>query len=202
MCGRYLFDDEKNIAEVYEILQEIHSRIDVTGLQSRMKSGEIFPTTVAPVITSKGYFPMIWGFPKWDNSGAIINARRETVLTKNMFRKSILTRRCVIPSTGFFEWKAVDGQKKKDKYLINRDNSRMLYMAGFYNFFKDEGGIVSPNFVILTTAANASMQQIHNRMPVILDPIQYDAWMRDACDIDGFIDKNEPPLILTKVSSF
>ncbi|MFR6334052.1 MAG: SOS response-associated peptidase, partial [Eisenbergiella sp.] len=86
-----------------------------------------------------------------------------------MFRKSLHGRRCAVPSTGFFEWTQ---QGEKIKYRFNLPDSRVLYMAGIYNEFKDEN-----RFVILTTGANHSIADVHNRMPVILTERNVEDWI-------------------------
>ena len=96
MCGRYLIE-----VEVYADIGTILANI---AAESSLARGEVFPTNIAPVITLDGAVAAKWGFPKWKGAGVIINARAETALEKNMFRKPLLERRCVIPSSGFFEW--------------------------------------------------------------------------------------------------
>jgi putative SOS response-associated peptidase YedK len=112
---------------------------------------------------------MRWGFDKWNNKGVIINARSETAAEKKMFAKPIAERRCIIPSTGFYEWAKTHG-KAKIKYQFNVPDSPMLYMAGFYT---------ADNFVILTRAANDSMADVHDRMPVILYKDELVSWLND-----------------------
>ena len=91
-----------------------------------------------------------------------------------MFRQSVLARRCVIPTTGFYEWGPAGGQKRKYRFqLPGRD--RALYLAGLWN---DCGG--QRRCVILTTAANSSMAGIHDRMPLILTGEQRQRWLADA----------------------
>jgi len=73
------------------------------GLSEFMR-GEVFPTNIAPVVMHDGALAVKWGFPHWKNSGVIINARSETALEKKMFGKPLRERRCVVPSSGFYEW--------------------------------------------------------------------------------------------------
>ena len=133
MCGRYTVFTEQEIIEMREILDEINRNFG--GQAAQLKTGEIFPTNLAPVIIAEGGImaarPMFWGFPKWKGSGVIINARAETAADKPIFRSSLATRRCIVPSTGFYEWKRVEGKKQKDKYLINlSDNPHAVH--GWY----------------------------------------------------------------------
>ena len=108
---------------------------------------------------------VIWGFPGFHGKGVIINARVEAVAEKPMFRNCLATRRCIIPSTCFYEWSHDD---QKTKYQSNLPGASALYMAGLYNEFQGEN-----RFVIFTTAANTSMADVHNR---ILDRDRMERW--------------------------
>lgn len=115
MCGRYYIDDE-DIA----FRKIIHEAVSNKG-DMNVKTGEIFPAYKAPVLLNDGKrtrpFIMEWGFPSFYKSGVIINARAETALEKRTFKEPLLSRRCVIPASGFFEWQRNDDSKIKDKYL-------------------------------------------------------------------------------------
>ena len=164
MGGRYQLADQDN-DEVEEIIREVQRNIDGGA---PIKTGEIYPSNVVPVYQKEGLKALSWGFPKWNCKGLIINARSETAAEKNMFSKALRERRCVIPATGFFEWARVSG-KAKDKYIFKVPGQRLLYMAGTAN---------GENFVIFTRTANQYMT-IHDRMPVILEAAEMDAWLRD-----------------------
>jgi len=220
MCGRYLVE-----AEVYSDIWKILANI--AAEKDGLAKGEVFPTNTAPVITAVGAEAIKWGFPKWKGAGVIINARAETALDKNMFRKPLLERRCVIPSSGFFEWDHAGGnisditggnisdktggsisdkdrivtnaKKKKDKYLLRRPGERVLYMAGMVNQFRDADGIQYNAFVILTTAANEWVAPLHDRMPVILAPDERDRWLTDAGFMEHALSRAGPELSLTQV---
>jgi len=183
MCGRYCIDDESNILEMNEIIREANERFKETSKLSAMKTGEIFPADIVPVIRAAGSYRYVdlmqWGYPRWNSSGVIINARAETVLEKPMFKGSFESMRCIIPTTGFFEWKHENGKVKKDKYLLRLNDNPMLYLAGLYNTYKDNEGKPYNSFVILTTNANDSVRPIHNRMPVILTDEKKDIWLHD-----------------------
>ncbi len=183
MCGRYVvFTDEEN-AELIEIINGIDQRYKNEAQQ--MKTGEIFPTDTVPVITSapEGSTTVNlfkWGFPNYGKaSGVIINARCETLYEKPTFSRLLSAGRCLVPASGFYEWKAAgDAPKKKDKYLIRTSASKLMYFAGLYGSFSDKTGIPSTRFVIITTDANEQMSRIHSRMPVILDKHEAMAWVR------------------------
>ena len=127
---------------------------------------------------------MTWGFPQYQKSGLLINARAETVLERKMFRDSVLHRRCIIPAKQFYEW---DSDKNKAAFL--RENQPILYMAGFYNCFLDED-----RFVIITTQANESVSPVHHRMPLILDGNELEDWVYDDTFLEFALHKIPPQL--------
>ena len=129
------------------------------------------------------------GFPNFTKKGVIINARSETAEEKRMFKTSFHERRCVIPSTGFYEWKG------KEKYHFTLPNSPTLYMAGIYNEFADENC-----FIILTTRANQSMKNIHDRMPVILEKNMIHDWI-NADDTAIHMLHQEPPILQHEIAN-
>ncbi len=192
MCGRYEFDDRKDVEEIHKIMKELNN-----GISIAYKTGEIFPSYDVPVLSVKSNKPnlsvMMWGFPKWDKKGLIINAKSETALEKKMFSKPLIEKRCVILSTGFFEWQKIDLSKKKDKYLFTLKDSPMLYMAGLYNTFEIEGNI-KDCFVILTRNANSYISDIHNRMPVILYRSELKNWLFDKNYIDVVFKRDDVAL--------
>lgn len=201
MCGRYTVFTEQEIIEIREILEDIGRRF----AKDKVRNGEIYPTDPAPLLlpAEGGRWdarPVRWGFPRWDNKGVIINARAETAFDKPTFRSSLMTRRCVVPATGFFEWKHVEGVKNKEKYLIRLPDEPMLYMAGIYHFFKGTDGLESPRFVILTTAANKDMAPLHDRMPVILRSHERKSWLFDADSAGSLLTRPGPPLVIRQVS--
>ena len=169
MCGRYsLFTEEEN-QEIMRIVKSLDNRYP----GNNMKHGEIFPTNTAPILCleENGIKPELstWGFPRFGAKGVIINARSETADSRPMFKKSLHTRRCVVPSTGFYEWSQ---SGTKTKYRFNLPNDHTLYMAGIFNEFNGEN-----KFVILTTNANNSIADVHNRMPVILKKEMAEDWI-------------------------
>jgi putative SOS response-associated peptidase YedK len=181
MCGRYQIAMEDDIIEMREILDEINERYKNTPDTAAAKTGEIFPTDTAPVLIRGNDKPqaalMKWGFPKWQGSGVIINARGETAQDKLTFRSSLDSRRCIVPATGFFEWREENGSKTK--YLFRLPETKILYLAGLYGAFKD-GPRAYNAYVILTGGANSSMALYHNRMPMVLMPDDMEKWLSDT----------------------
>ena len=179
MCGRYQISTEEEIMEMREIINEINERYKGTTELAAMKTGEIFPTEITPLLISGKTQPeaalMKWGFPQWKGNGVIINARAETVTEKPTFRSSMLYRRCVVPTTGFYEWQKHEGSKSKTKYLFRLPDTKMLYLAGIYQT-NPEG----TSYAIVTTAANPFMSWCHDRMPLILDNNAINSWLKST----------------------
>jgi putative SOS response-associated peptidase YedK len=118
-----------------------------------------------------------WGLiPSWfeDHTQAPINACAETVHDNDVFRHSIKFNRCIIPASGFYEWLPTDGRKQP--YYI-RVNSSLMGFAGVWERWQSEDGSEHDTCCILTTVANDIVIPIHDRMPVVLHPDDYDMWL-------------------------
>lgn len=201
MCARYTVFTEEEIIEMRSIINEVSRKFG----DGAVSMGEIRPTNIAPVLTlDNGRLaasPAFWGFPKYNGKGVNINARTDTIIHSldhpekySMWREPILSRRCIIPSTGFFEWSIVleperqltlfsgesnlSVKEPKTKLRFRRPGEAMLYMAGIINTFTDNSGHTKEAFVILTTAASDSMLPFHDRMPVILSSDEREDWIR------------------------
>lgn len=184
MCGRYSLFTEQDNQEILKIVQELDRKYPGNS----MRTGEIYPTNLAPVLLAEEeqIIPELssWGFPHFRGSGVIINARAETAEEKRMFRDSLLFRRLAVPTTGFYEW---DREKKKHRFLLPGEST--LYLAGFYKLVKGER-----RYVILTTAANDSIANVHDRMPVILPRKRIRDWIFDTDRALGYLKEKMPAL--------
>jgi len=121
-----------------------------------------------------------WGLlPSWvrdpDNFTTPINARSETAAEKPSFRAGMRHRRCLIPADGFMEWTGQRGAKRP--FYLKRPDEGLLAFAGLWEHWQGADGSEIDTCVILTTQANATVAPLHNRMPVILEPEQFDAWL-------------------------
>jgi len=170
--------EDEAYADILKILHNLNKTADASVFDNAVR-GDVFPANIAPVIEDCGVAVVKWGFPHWKNSGVLINARAESALEKKMFGNPLRERRCVIPSSGFYEWAHSSGCKLKDKYLLRRPGENVLYMAGMISTFRDAFGNPYCAFVILTTAASDSVSPIHDRIPVILSQDEVDQWTRD-----------------------
>ena len=202
MCGRYFIDDDETIAEMRRIFRDIDAKYntvpnsDVNAVPhpvatddiketelTRPKSGEIYPTDTVPILLTedKQVQPVLmsWGFPKWQGSGVVINARAETAEEKAMFASSVRQRRCIVPTNGFYEWNQRETGPGKPKYLLRKESERMLYLAGVYASFHKKNGTPYEAFVILTIGANSSVSPLHDRMPLIVEREYCTRWLLD-----------------------
>ena len=203
MCGTFYVDDE-TAREIEKAIRMADERANGKYANDKHMSGEsiigkfptgdIRPSDYATVLSSANNHMIAsvkrWGFPGFDSSKLIINARSESVLERKMFRESVLKRRLIIPATGFYEW---NSHKEKVTFspFKNSDSSTtpILFLAGFYNHFEGED-----KFVILTTSANESMKGTHDRMPLIINPSELEDWLFDDYQIETFL-KRTPPLL-------
>lgn len=136
-----------------------------------------------------------WGLiPHWTKeesfSARVINARAETVHDKPLFREAFRLRRCLVPGTGFYEWKAVGN--KKQPYFIHLDSNGLFAMAGIWESWRNPGGETIESCAIITTAANPVVRRVHDRMPVILPRESYLAWLDDASSVSLLQDTLRP----------
>lgn len=123
---------------------------------------------------------MRWGLiPSWSkdssSSARMINARSETVHEKPAFRHAIRARRCLIPAHGFYEWSKT-GSTKTPHYITLKDGSPLSF-AGIWEAWNSPAGEIVESFSILTTQANSLIEQIHDRMPVILHRAEHQIWL-------------------------
>jgi putative SOS response-associated peptidase YedK len=127
--------------------------------------------------------PLRWGLiPQWckDPSGGRkpINAKCETVRNLPTFRDAYRARRCIVPVDGFFEWKAIKGQKTKQPYAIAMKDGAPFGIGGIWENWKDLAtGEWIRTFAVITADANALVAEIHDRMPLIIATKDYVRWL-------------------------
>lgn len=159
----------------------------------------VAPTQQAPVVRASeadGWRADLlrWGLiPSWAREGGmgfgagsgLVNARSETAATKPAFRSAFKTRRCLVPASGFFEWKAIQGERQKQPlYIRPVEEDDLFIFAGLWESWKPEDAAQPlETFAILTTAANQFMAPIHDRMPVILRPQDARLWLDAASTV-------------------
>lgn len=180
MCGRFaLAYTPGKLAEYFHI----SGALDFTPSWNIAPSSSICTIAAGPD-GGRHMHKMRWGLiPSWAKDATIghklANARGETVAEKPSFRNAFKYRRCIIPVSGFYEWKTEKGVKYP--YYISFKSGEPMAFAGLWETWhpKDakEGDAEVVTCCIITTGANALMQPIHERMPVILAPGQFDTWL-------------------------
>ena len=185
MCGRFTL--RTPAAELARLFTDLHCpdlvSPDLGLFQPRFY---IAPTQNVLVIRSATHdsgcevATLRWGLiPSWSKTltgPPLINARSETVAEKPSFRTAFRRRRCLIPADGFYEWQALTPKQKHPQYITLR-SGQPFALAGLWESWQSPDGSRVESCTILTTAANALMQQFHDRMPVILSPDEFAPWL-------------------------
>ena len=183
MCGRFThLMSYRKLVELYKITEpEIGPDAPEPELKPRYN---LAPSQLAPVVrlNARGQRELAllrWGLvPAWAEDPKIaystINARAETVHQKPAFRTAFKKRRCLVPADGFYEWKAMG--EAKQPYRITMKGGQPFAMAGLWERW-DKSGEPIESFTIIVTQGNAVLKPIHDRMPVILHPDTWDAWV-------------------------
>lgn len=180
MCGRFsLTQTGEDLAAVFQLkcIPPVAPRFNIAPTQP-------VATITATLEHSEPQFQLLrWGLiPSWAKDPTIgnrlINARAETVAEKPSFRAAFKRRRCLILADGFYEWQRQANRKTKQPYYFFLEQHRLFAFAGLWEHWTDpnSGGELR-TCTILTTAPNALMEPIHNRMPVILAPEDYETWL-------------------------
>lgn len=178
MCGRYaLTSSPAIIAERFHLLwtPEIAPHYNIAPGQAIL--------VVRETGQGRELAFLKWGLiPSWAKEASIgmrlINARGETLADKPAFRNAYRQRRCLIPADAFYEWKPVAGRKQP--YCIRLRDEGPFGMAGLWEHWKDSTGQTVESCTIITVDANALIAELHDRMPLIVAPDDYDAWLRAA----------------------
>lgn len=182
MCGRYVLEDAAHVFTSLLCDTEPPTQLPLGLMLPRYN---IAPTQRVPVVRPvldlgcPEVVGMRWGLvPGWirdiEDSTLLINAPAETVATKPTFRWAYRSRRCLIPASGFYEWRKRG--KAKEPYYFRRIDGQPFCFAGLWERW-EKGGVVVESCTLLTTEANAVVAPIHDRMPVMLHQADWDRWM-------------------------
>ena len=196
MCGRYFWNDDAEDAFEEDFPE-------LAGEVQKLRAGDYTPAMQALALTGGfaaqgsqlgqasggsslplGAELLQWGFPGFDKGKLLINARAETVKDRPTFADSFAARRCVLPAAGFYEW-----DKQKEKVIFTLPEKPILYLAGIYRPYGPE-----KRFVVLTREANASMEPVHDRMPLILSKEEIAPWVGDLSEAGKILTKELPML--------
>lgn len=180
MCGRYVLYTDQEQAEIRQIIEEVNKKHNF-----QVKKGDIYPSQKAPVFkgtpdhNGKYLDVMNWGYEVSFRKGLLINAKSETVLEKRTFSKDFKERRCLIPAQAFYEW-----DKEKNKIMFHSGND-LIYLGGIFRQHEDK-----EEYVILTKEPIKIVEEVHNRMPVIIPKNLAENWLYDTNDAIGIMGNN------------
>jgi putative SOS response-associated peptidase YedK len=208
MCGLYSF--RKSAEET----RSLFDYLEQPDFPPRTYVAPGGPIAIVRMEQGIRHFALVrWGFvPSWVKEikpgRPLINARGETVAEKPSFRNAMKRRRCLIPADGFYEWLG-DVPGKKIPYFIHRPDDALFAFAGLWEHWMGADGSELETGVIVTTTPNREVSQVHDRMPVVIQPQDFGTWLSgepaDAAALirpapDGYfvleptrIERNAPP---------
>jgi putative SOS response-associated peptidase YedK len=202
MCGRMTqITDPAEVARIFDaevrlgstVTEQAPATTSPVATKPRYNVAPTSPLTIVRQRPEEGRTveQVSWGlipsFAK-DAKGAarMINARGETVATSPAFRSSFRTRRCIVPSDGFYEWRRTGGPKQP--YFLHPPAGSVLALAGLWAVWKDPAtGLWVPSAAVITTDANRAMSAIHDRMPVLLPREAWDDWLDPTLDDQEYL---------------
>jgi putative SOS response-associated peptidase YedK len=203
MCGRFV-----SVSSPQLLVERFG--VEETTVEQREPDYNVTPRAMVPIVrerpprkgtegpTQRVLSMVRWGLvPSWAESPAIgdklINARAETITEKAAYQRAFRRRRCIVPADAFYEWRpsksASTKRPPRQPYLVHRRDGEPLAFAGLWEIWRDES-IPDPDApdawlrscVIVTTRANALLEPIHERMPVVLDERLWDTWLDPEVD--------------------
>ena len=178
MCGRYRLTAKERY---------LRDHFGLDGDLSWAPRWNIAPTQQVPVVRQDRKEPrrtfalLRWGLiPSWAKDASIgfktINAMSETATERPAFRDAMKLRRCLVPADSFYEWQKV-GNKQKQPYSFGMIDDSVFAFAGLWERWRDLAGEYIESFTILTTKPNSLVADVHDRMPAILQPEDYELWL-------------------------
>lgn len=182
MCGRYA------ITSAPEAIRQLFRYSEQPNFPPRYNVAPTQPIPVVRLVNGVRQFALVrWGLlPSWVKDPKaftlVINARGESVLDKPAFRNAMKYRRCLIPADGFYEWQA--GGRHKQPYYIRAKSGQPFGFAGLWETWCGPNGEEVDTVAIVTTRANRTLGDIHERMPVIVPPEAFDLWL-NCKDVDA-----------------
>lgn len=205
MCGRFVSSSTPADLAAY-------FGAEATTTEALEPNYNVAPSSDVYVVHADGgarrVDPFHWGLvPIWAKDPKVgnrmINARSETLASKGAFKPAFKKRRCIVPADGFYEWKKLEGQKRKQPYFIHRPDDEPFAFAGLWEVWRGpekDGSEHLRSATIITTEANEPMTAIHDRMPVVLPPSAWDDWLdpdNDDLDTLGKLLVPAPPALIT-----
>ena len=178
MCGRYY-----RTADKQELSEFFHA--EATGDPLVYAPGyNVAPTTIQPVLRQerdtgrRELVPMRWGLVGFGSAGidpkrSTFNARAEGLEKSSLWNRPLHRHRCIVPISGYYEWKKPD----RSAFRFDLGKSEPFGLAGLWDAWKSPDGNWLQSFTIITTDPNTVAEQVHDRMPAILAPRDYDEWL-------------------------
>ena len=194
MCGRYTLEQGLDEIEAF-----LNAKADAYGQfhpTYNAAPSQNLPVAYRNERSDVVIEPMNWGFIGWppkegERPFSIINTRDDKITQKPMWNKAVSARRCIVPISGFYEWKGPKG--KKTPYYIYSSSDPMLGLAGIYSNLSPWEDRRIKTYSIITTSPNAMMEGIHNRMPAILHPTEFEDWLNpDVSNASEVLDLIRP----------
>ncbi|MGH9244196.1 MAG: SOS response-associated peptidase [Acidimicrobiales bacterium] len=189
MCGRFVSASPPDELAKYFAVEQVAEEV-------LEPSYNVAPTKDVYVVVETGGVRRLetfhWGLiPFWAKDPSVgnkmINARAEGIATKNAYRRAFTKRRCIIPADGFFEWKKVPGQRTKQPMYLHRPDDEPLAFAGLWEIWRpkdapDDDSQIIRSCTIITGQPNEKVAEVHDRMPVMLPPSAWEAWLDPTND--------------------
>lgn len=194
MCGRFtLRFGMQKLIERFDLFEGLEGMADLPPRYNIAPTQEIVMLRQRDEPDSSRFASLArWGLiPSWSReipkSAPLINARSETIAEKPSFRTAFKSQRCLIPADGYYEWKEIAGQKQP--YFIRRNDGEPFAFAGIWDRWRPRFAVDASELVtscsIVTTTANLLMEQLHDRMPVILPADKWDEWLDSTTPPDS-----------------
>ena len=182
MCGRYA------VTSSPEAMRKLFRYDDIPNFPPRYNIAPTQPIAIVRLENGQRRFALTrWGLlPSWVKDprafSLLINARGESVLDKPAFRAAMRYRRCLIPADGFYDWKRAGGRSQP--HYVRAKNGEPLAFAGLWESWTGPNGEELETATIITTRANATLADFHDRMPVVVPPEAFDLWL-DCKNVDA-----------------
>lgn len=181
MCGRFVLRaSPEQIKDLFELPEEpyVEPRYNIAPTQP------VAIVRVQPEGNTREFAHVMWGLiPSWAKDPTIgqkmINARCETVAEKAAYRAAFKRRRCLVPASGFYEWQK--GATGKTPHFITNETG-LFAIAGLWERWTEPGGAELETCTLITTEANEKVSALHDRMPVMIDPADFDLWLGTGKD--------------------
>ena len=178
MCGRYA------VTSAPEAIRTLFAFAEQPNFPPRYNVAPTQPIAIIRLVNGKREFALVrWGLlPSWvkdpKNFSLLINARGESVMDKPAFKAAMKYRRCLVPADGFYDWKATG--TRRQPYYVRAKSGQPLAFAGLWETWTGPNGEELETVAIVTTRANGTLAGIHDRMPVIVPPDDFDLWLNCA----------------------